>query len=508
MRLSVRNLTIEHLWLGLPVFVLLWKGFLFTLPPLDFWWHLKMGEIIVTTGAIPSTDLFSFTAAGQPFVVQNWLAEIIYYATHRAGGFPLLVFLHTLLSLAAFIPVYLLCLRASSNLRIAVVIAFIAALCNIGNIRPHLFSFALFAVFYWIVERYRSRDRDRLWLLPPLMALWVNLHGAFVLGLVLVVIVMVTEAVRRWLDPQRGDALSWQENRKLALVFIACVFATMVNPEGYRVYEYVKVVASDAGSQLFVTEWQPPRVDELVGILVFYGPFFLTLLALVASRQRPDLTELALFIAFAVLALKSLRNGAWFSTIAFPICARHLSRFEWSWIESLRRFRWAANLREAFFPEPSASSGNFRLNAAFALIAVAVVVVQSPWVRPKLYAASLLDPVTPVAAMDYIEQSGISGNIFHPQVFGDYLIWRLWPRQHTFIDGRVHLFGEKFVRDYQALFTDSEWQAKIDGWDIRYLLLHKNPGDAGSETLLQRVAASHRWKPLYEDGLTILYEKK
>ena len=90
------HLTIDHLWLGMPVFALAYKLFRFPLPVLDFWWHLKMGEIIATTGSIPRVDLFSFTAAGKPFVVQNWLAELIFYTTYKLGGFPLIIFLTAL----------------------------------------------------------------------------------------------------------------------------------------------------------------------------------------------------------------------------------------------------------------------------------------------------------------------------------------------------------------------------------------------------------------------------
>src|SRR5216110_1865452 len=86
-RVAGFQVSIEHLWLGLPVFALLWKSFLFPLPFLDFWWHLKIGEVIATTRSIPRIDLFSFTAAGQPFIVQNWLAELFYYATYRLGEF-------------------------------------------------------------------------------------------------------------------------------------------------------------------------------------------------------------------------------------------------------------------------------------------------------------------------------------------------------------------------------------------------------------------------------------
>src|SRR3989442_3887902 len=88
------KVSIEHLWLGLPVFALLWKSFLFPLPFLDFWWHLKIGEVIATTGSIPRVDLFSFTAAGRPFVIQNWLAELLYYGTYRLAGVVFSVFFY------------------------------------------------------------------------------------------------------------------------------------------------------------------------------------------------------------------------------------------------------------------------------------------------------------------------------------------------------------------------------------------------------------------------------
>ena len=91
------KLTREHLWLGLPVFVLLWKNFLFPIPVLDFWWHLKVGEVIAATRSIPRIDQFSFTAAGKPFIVQNWLADLSYYGMYRLGGLSLIAFVNTLI---------------------------------------------------------------------------------------------------------------------------------------------------------------------------------------------------------------------------------------------------------------------------------------------------------------------------------------------------------------------------------------------------------------------------
>src|SRR5437667_5879748 len=92
LRTTTFKISIEHLWLGLPVFILLWKTFLFPLPLLDFWWHLKTGQVIATTGSIPRVDLFSFPPVGKPFVSKNCLPELLYYLFYGPVGFPLLLF--------------------------------------------------------------------------------------------------------------------------------------------------------------------------------------------------------------------------------------------------------------------------------------------------------------------------------------------------------------------------------------------------------------------------------
>src|SRR5262252_2597277 len=96
------KITIEHLWLGIPIFILLWKSFIFPAPTLDFWWHLKLGEVIATTHSIPKVDLFSFTAAGKLFIAQNWLAELSYYGAFWLGGLPLLLLFNAALLVLAY----------------------------------------------------------------------------------------------------------------------------------------------------------------------------------------------------------------------------------------------------------------------------------------------------------------------------------------------------------------------------------------------------------------------
>ena len=269
------------------------------------------------------------------------------------------------------------------------------------------------------------------------------------------------------------------------------------------------VLECDSRSQQFVAEWQPPRIDDVSGILLFYGPFLLTVVVLIYSRSKPDFTELTLFLAFAAFGLKSLRNGVWFSMIAYPILTRYAPALDFgSMVLWLRRRGW---LSRAGMSEVSSESegepSHYRINLFFACLAVILLALQSPWIRPRLYNTTIIDRQTPVGAMDFIGEHHLTGKIFHPQTFGDYLIWRLWPQQKSFIDGRVHLFGVDFVRKYQTTFQDSHWEDVLATWDIQYLLLSKDPQDDDSLRMIQSARNSGRWKALYEDGVCIFLEK-
>jgi hypothetical protein len=502
-------LTIEHLWLGVPVFVLLWKTFLFPIPVLDFWWHLELGKVIAETKSIPATDLFSFTATGKLFIAQNWLGELIYYGLYRLGGLPLIVFGNAMMALGGFLAVYSLCLKATKSLRMAAAVSTLAALGVIGTIRPQIFSFLMFALYYWVLVCYRSHGRNHLWLLPPLMMLWVNLHGAFVLGLGLIALFIVCEGLRRLIDDRRTDVLSRPQLRRLITIFVLSALATLVNPEGYKVYDYVRTVVADEASQKLVAEWQPPQINDTAGIVLFYAPFFLTLLVFIYARVKPDLTDLALFIGFGMFGLTALRNGAWFSIIAYPLLARYVSHVDFSTLLSLRRFKVIDRGMSPFDAGRSNEQTVYpRINFLFASLAVFGLLVQTPWVRPTLYQTSLMQPGTPVGAMDYIEQHNLNGNIFHPQIFGDYLIWRLWPEQRSFFDGRVHIFGLDFVEKYLSIYHDSRWESILQKWNVHYVLLSKLPTEKGSLDMIATVKQSPRWEKLYEDDVSILFTKK
>lgn len=506
-------LSIGHVWVLAAIVPVVTRALALPVPPLDFWWHLKVGEIIYTTRAIPRVDLFSFTAAGQTFVHQNWLAELTYYTVYLAGGLPLLVLINAALLGLAVVLILDLSIAASNSLRLAGLTGILLAgqMLPFLIVRPATFSIALFTIFLWVIGRYRRGQAGWLWTLPPLMILWVNLHGAFVLGPVLLTLVIIGEVVQRVIQPAKSDNLSWHQLQYLAIVTILVVLGTGINPEGIGVYDYVWTVQTDVSSQELVQEWQVANIRDVTA-----WPFFLALfigfLAFIYAPRRPGVADLVLYCAFAAFAMAALRNMIWFALVSTPILTRQLASIQTP-IFSAQTGVWAALAR--IFSRNSRPAMQRRdrhgiLNTVLAGLMLTLPVLMSPWIRPYLtflpLQPGLEDPRTPSGAVQFIEQQNIQGRIFHPQIYGDYLDWRLGERRQVFVDGRVHLYGKSIVEDYLLLLNGYERERLLKHYGIQLILLDRS--DKRSTRLRQDIASSPAWEVLYEDSQSILFGLK
>jgi len=148
-----------------------------------------------------------------------------------------------------------------------------------------------------------------------------------------------------------------------------------------------------------------------------------------------------------------------------------------------------------------------RINLVLLITAFIALLAQSPWIRPAITGKPLIALQTPVGVAEFIKENGISGRMFHPQEFGDYLMWRLWPQQKTLVDGRVHLFDLEFLKEYKRVLDDPLSGDFMERWNIRYLLLSKLPDGSNSRTI-GSVENSSRWSKIYEDSISVLFVKK
>src|SRR3954447_13188024 len=173
----------------------------------DWWGHLRIGQDIWQHGAIPAVDTYSFTRAGQPFVVHEWLFELLNYLVYRTFTYRGLVVLMAVIVLATYTLHYLL-LRALGTGRVlaGALVTWTLVLSFMGiTMRPHLFSALFLSLELWSLYLYRGGQRRAIWLLPPLMVLWVNLHGAWIMGLGTLLLFIVGE----WLNARtRGEDTS------------------------------------------------------------------------------------------------------------------------------------------------------------------------------------------------------------------------------------------------------------------------------------------------------------
>src|ERR1043166_3720182 len=213
-------------------------AFFFAARPLsdgDFWWHLKTGEYIINTHSIPKTDIFSFTNYGKPWVAHEWLSEVIFYVIFSKLGFNALIVIFAILTSLAF---WFAFKRADSHPVIggfATLLGVWTVLPTIG-VRPRVFTLLLASVFLIVLETYVRREKGpHIWWLVPVMAIWVNLHGGFLIGLVLIALVIIGLPLDAWAEGQTLMS-TWPKIRTLSVLLGCCALAGLINHHGICIY--------------------------------------------------------------------------------------------------------------------------------------------------------------------------------------------------------------------------------------------------------------------------------
>ncbi|MFN3929292.1 MAG: hypothetical protein ACK4OK_06630, partial [Thermoflexus sp.] len=455
---------VESIWF---VIVLAAVGFfvsLVPLPPNDFWWHLKIGELIVREGRIPSTNMFGWTLPPDtPFTYGAWLGEALLYLLYRAGGLPLVMFARNLMALLAFGLIGLEARRRSGSWRLAALSLALTAGMSLNNliVRPQIWSWLPFIGFYLLLSRFHEGRLRPLGLLilPPLMAFWVNAHGAFLLGPILLGLFLAGGALEGLLRRSERPPL-----RLLVGIAALSLLALLLNPYGVGVLSYTHRLLTDRPSQTLVVEWAPPSPHGIANI-IFYLSIVILLLALAYSRHRPSPTETLLLLAFLWLAWNGQRYVIWFGMVAAPILARLLAGVlpPWPW------------------PSPPPR----RLNTLLAAMLFAPVIAVQPWwveriPLPEAYwrqvwrnvpIGPLVGIETPVGAVEYL-RAHPGGRLFNEMGYGSYLIWAL-PGQKVFVDPRVELYPYELWLDYIRISRASRYNELLARYGADRLLIDK-----------------------------------
>ncbi|HEY0761021.1 MAG TPA: hypothetical protein VGD61_01485 [Pyrinomonadaceae bacterium] len=467
-------------------------AFLFASRPLsdgDFWWHLKTGEYIVHNFSIPRLDFYSFTNPGKHWVAHEWLSEVIFYVVYARLGFNTLIFIFTVLIVLAFWVVFRRSPAHPFIKGVAVLLSVWSILPTIG-VRPRTFTLLFAAIYLAVLHGFaRCKATKAIWWLVPVMVVWVNLHAGYLIGLVLIGFTIVGVALDAWFDGQ--TLLSqWPRLKTLALVFIACLVAVNLNPQGPRIFVFPFEFFFSPIQQDQVIDWLSPNFHqkELLPLLAL---ILLTIAALALSPKRVRPSELLLFLFLLYATLKSNRHMAILSLVAGPMFAKYLQH----WLETTR-------FGTTFSETPATSSTRRQL--IFNLILMVPLIACLIKLKSVIYSPPTQERVgVPLNAVAFVKENRITGNTFtEPNIWGGYLIWET-PQNPVFIDGRIDMYGDEFVKEYlDIIYGTSRWQEPFDKYGVQVAII------SPTSVLRLQLEQSPQWQKIYSDEMAIVFQRK
>lgn len=461
----------------------------------DIWLHLVTGSLVLDRGAAPRVEEYTFTRAGTPVVDHEWLAQALFAAARRAGGIPALILLKYLLTAAILAVVWMASVAALRSSGAEEDRAPAAAALSLGGaslllathlfLRPHLFTLLFAGLFALILQRLR-RGRIRfgraLLLLLPLQVLWANLHGGFVVGILLA-------GIHAGLDLLRSRRAA----PSLALPLLLAA-AGLVNPYGTGLYELVGAF-SDPAFREFIVEWQSP----------FTAPFFLSALfwvyaawiaAVIAGAglalRRGEREAAVTAVLFAALSLTSQRHVSVLAVVSAPLVARAIAsippgRRAGGWLD--RTKHWSP--------------------AGFLALGAAIIAAMGvPWPgggfrRP----GTGIGESMPVEALRFMRDEKLEGRVFCTLAFGAYVTYAGWPGLSTYVDSRLEVFGGEFLRRYDRAVKDPEAFRAVEQespFDLALLSWRLKPSSGAVAAL----ASDPDWSLVYFDDLALLYARR
>ena len=435
---------------------------------IDLAYHIKVGQLMVAEHALPRTDVLAWTTAGRPWLDQNWGAQLVMYGLWRLGGFPLLTVVNGALAVATWALVAAACRRRTANLRLiaGAVLAGYAASAAAFSVRPQMFSLLLFTVELYLLEVARTRPRAAL-AIPLLMPLWANLHGAFIVGIGLLVIEAAAAAWRR----DRAGVARW------LLVTVASVAGLLVNPWGAQVLDYAISLPTNRTVTGIVSEWGPTSVRHLAGILAL-AAIGLLAVALTRAPQPERAPEQLLRMALlAVLAVWAIRATAWFG-LALPVALCALARER--------------------PPRPASEDrGSPVVSGLVLAVLAAALVAAAPPLGRNLFGARPEMTSAPRAAADWLAANPQPGRMFNYQPWGSYLEFRLGPATQVAFDSRIELPPAERWSRYLPVFSGL-WDAErqLDEWGVSYVVTSR----VGTPALVELLEASGRWRLAFSSG--------
>lgn len=444
----------------------------------DTAWLIKTGQYILAHG-IPATDCFSFTCPDRPIVIYQWLFASALGLLFQVGGIYLVGLASGIMAALLY-----LCYLPASMIRQGVkpiyVFGLLSLVCSpiFFWARPQLISFILIAVFTIFLERFRTKGYDKtLWLLPPLMVLWVNTHSFWFIGLAMVAAYLLIELAQK----------QCQNRQRLLILLFACIGAILVNPYGWGLITY---------NLSFTTEPDFGSIRELQPVLLTHPRLFinhllylaLAWLAILRGHRSVPLAGLILAAGASAAALMFYRFVPVAILLTWPYMGLALSKM--TIFASVQSENKEEEEEEAI--KPLKRFSNFA-SSGLAAIAISCAVFSFLQRFPPGQPIWFTNSDTNLEATAFLKQHPeLTKKMFCDPAIGNTLIFEnLSP---VFIDTRYDFYGRKFCTDYNNCFNAEEgWQSYLAKWQVSSLCVDD------SYQIYQALLSSPDWLLVFDD---------
>ncbi len=459
------------LWVGAGIYALfLLAGNRLLIDP-DTLWQITVGQWIIDHRAVPETDVYSFTMRGQPWISTQWLAQVLYASAHALFGWSGPVVLAAAAISATFaLLARFLSRRLSESTTLVFVAAALALTVPHLLARPHVL--ALPVMVAWVGGMIAAADRRRapsFWLLP-LMALWANLHGGFVFGLVLIAPIALDAVVSAEARLRRPLVLRW------AAFGFAALLTSFATPYGWNALLASQKILGLGAALPLIMEWRPADFGSLgaleICLLLGIG------LALYRGIRLPPL-RIVLLLGLVHMALAQARAGEILALLGPMVLAAPLAR-QIGGAEPL----WS----------PAAPRGMLLAGVGIVLLAGTMAWASVHRFEPHIRSS----PVAAVAALKQLKLA----RVFNDYDFGGYLIAN---GVAPFIDGRTELYGEKFFVDHNAasgLMKPENLFRLLEKYKIEATLMRTQ---SAATKLLDHIDG---WQKIYSDDIATIHLRK
>jgi len=454
----------------------------------DIWWHLKTGEVISLWHQIPRFDIFSWTAAGNPWMNHEWLFQVLAWNIYNNIGLAVFTVLKLFVTIGIAAAIFKT-INILTNSRCAALWGTVISLLAIADrimARPFLFTLLFLAIFLMQLIRYSAGQKKYLWDLPIITLVWINLHGGGILAPQIVLAFAAGESLQailgKWFHSEVPDPLDRGRRRHIWLAAALCLTACTINPYGIETLTFPLTHIHMHSILAFTQEWLPaldPRLDDITSQIIFRVILVLTPISYIVGRRSVRLSHLMLTILSGLLIMNGKRFTPYFVLINLPLIF--------------------FNFRETAKRVPlTPGAENLRAwGHIFTVMMISFLVLKCgvPATIRGGHIGQLGTGTTgkfaPVEMIEFLDRNRIGGKIFNEMGLGGYLIFSRWPDERVFIDGRTPAYGDNFFTAYtDALrnsrnFEDLDREYEFDClvfkgdqvWNLRYFhkFLWENP---------------------------------